>query len=99
MPAAIPTSIRRAMLRTAAAPLLTTSPRVRDAPRSLEFGAGPRFRRAGAPRGSASPPLSAIQSTALKSRIDPLGANRPEPAICPGEGVDFNLRELEAPLP
>jgi hypothetical protein len=43
-------------------------------------------------------PVSATESTALKAPVDPLCTDRPEPAICPDEGVDLNLRELEAPV-
>jgi hypothetical protein len=48
---------------------------------------------------SSSLPLSAIESTALKPLVDPLRTNCPEPAIGSGEGIDFNVRELEAPFP
>jgi hypothetical protein len=80
----------------------SATPRTRRGRRqdsSLPSPAGLRLHGTGAWRRSPSLPLSAIESTALKSRVDPLRTNRPEPAICPREGVDFNLRELEAPVP
>ena len=40
-------------------------------------------------------PFSTNQATALKPRVDPLGPDQPEAAICLGKRIDFYERKVD----